>query len=855
MALGITTRARLRQIKPPGAQGKFLIGLACILFCFCLFWSAIIYSHQKKQLQEEALHKTELLMAAVSANRAYVQDVLRPRMYDVVGQERFVIEAMSTSYVSRVVMEKFRKDMPDIVYRRAAINAKNPAFEADQRELAMITYFNENPEAESWQGIRTIGGEKYFMKFLPVRYDASCFHCHGTPEEAPASIIAAYGRARGFHNTTERVSSVVSVGIPVGDGLRRINEFAFSVFSTVFLSFFFLYAVIAFFFNRLIIQNIRSLLDIFRLNLTDQKGEQLYQQATTLDEIGELNATATLIAHHLEENRQQLTDYADNLEGKVEERTRALRESQAQLRRQMQERNRELETLNIIAELITQSVELRSIMPRVLRQALAVIPAKGAGIYLFRPDRHGLALQWQENAPELAAELSCEVMSQQIAAATGKEPSAATICETSCGELNFFTSEPAGKRCLNIPLCCRNRILGIMTFVGYDVGGIDPRHRELLLSIGRQIGVTMESLQYMAGLLQSKELLQSVFDAIADLVVLVSPDGVLRMINRAFLTRYGGSPETLLDRHVEELAAAQPVPFALFRQIAHIRLQEPVSDFSQLPNGQVFETHFYPALDDHGELKNIVCYAKDVTQQKQVEHRMQQAEKLVALGQLAAGVAHEINNPLGIILCHADLLKEDLAAMPERVEDLAIIEKHAKNCQRIVQDLLGFARDQQTRRAPGSINQAVREVAAMVAHQLAKEGITVELALDEQVPVFDIDADKMKQVLLNMVMNAAQAIGRDGVIHVTTEYLPVQGQVHIFIQDTGCGIAPELRDKIFDPFFTTKGPREGTGLGLSVSYGIIRDHGGEISVASTPGHGSTFTIMLPAPAGDYGEDA
>jgi signal transduction histidine kinase len=224
---------------------------------------------------------------------------------------------------------------------------------------------------------------------------------------------------------------------------------------------------------------------------------------------------------------------------------------------------------------------------------------------------------------------------------------------------------------------------------------------------------------------------------------------------------------------------------------------------------------------------------------------MQQTEKLVALGQLAAGVAHEINNPLGIILCYTDLLKEDFVDLPDKVEDLSIIEKHVKNCQRIVHDLLSFARNQQTTRASGSLNAAIEQVISMVLSQLAKQGITVVQKLDPDIPLLEMDAEKMKQVFMNLFINAAQAIGENGEIGIESQCLRSKGQVKIVVRDTGPGIAPEIQDKIFEPFFTTKGPRDGTGLGLSLSYGIIRDHGGEIYVQSKPGKGAAFTIILP----------
>ena len=133
----------------------------------------------------------------------------------------------------------------------------------------------------------------------------------------------------------------------------------------------------------------------------------------------------------------------------------------------------------------------------------------------------------------------------------------------------------------------------------------------------------------------------------------------------------------------------------------------------------------------------------------------------------------------------------------------------------------------------------------MVSSQLAKQRITLTLNLDADIPLFELDAEKMKQVFMNLIMNAAQAIEENGAIAIESRYLQNKHQVEIIVRDNGQGIALDIQDKIFEPFFTTKGLREGTGLGLSLSYGIVRDHGGEIEVQSTPGQGTVFTIILP----------
>jgi len=230
---------------------------------------------------------------------------------------------------------------------------------------------------------------------------------------------------------------------------------------------------------------------------------------------------------------------------------------------------------------------------------------------------------------------------------------------------------------------------------------------------------------------------------------------------------------------------------------------------------------------------------------KHMERQLQQADRLASIGQLASGIAHEINNPLGLILGYTQLLLRDEPEGSERREDLKIIEKHARACKTVVRDLLNFARGAPSRKGPGHLHTCIREVLGVVRHPFELDGVGIETDLDDTMPTMELDETKIRQVFMNLIMNAKQAIKIKGTIRVTTRFHPKAGVGLLEVRDSGCGIPPEHLSRIFDPFFTTKEPGEGTGLGLSVSYGIVQDHGGEISVESEPGLGSSFTVMLP----------
>jgi two-component system NtrC family sensor kinase len=236
---------------------------------------------------------------------------------------------------------------------------------------------------------------------------------------------------------------------------------------------------------------------------------------------------------------------------------------------------------------------------------------------------------------------------------------------------------------------------------------------------------------------------------------------------------------------------------------------------------------------------------KDIEQRRLVEEQIAQADKLASIGQLSAGIAHEINNPLGIILGYTQLLIRNETPQTEKYNDLKTIEKHVRSCKSIVEDLLNFARSSKPREDVIRMDHTIDDVLEFIQQHAGLEDIDVQKDYDSTVPEMLLDEKKIKQVLMNLIMNAKHAIGPKGTLRISTGLNPSQGQVIVKIADSGYGIEKKNLARIFDPFFTTKPTGEGTGLGLSVSYGIIKNHGGDILVDSEVGRGSTFTIVLP----------
>jgi two-component system NtrC family sensor kinase len=241
----------------------------------------------------------------------------------------------------------------------------------------------------------------------------------------------------------------------------------------------------------------------------------------------------------------------------------------------------------------------------------------------------------------------------------------------------------------------------------------------------------------------------------------------------------------------------------------------------------------------------LAIHERDDRLRRQTHEKLMRSDRLAMIGQLAAGVAHEINNPLGSILLFSRLTVQQVPATGRARENLDRIEKETKRCHAIVKSLLDFARERKPLVESVDVNRLLDETLKLFEGQFLFQNIQVVREYGANLASIPADQSQLQQVFMNIILNAVDAMKGKGRLGIATAENASEGTIEIAISDTGAGIAPENIDRVFDPFFTTKGVGHGTGLGLSVSYGIVQSHNGDIAVASVPGAGATFTISLP----------
>jgi len=349
---------------------------------------------------------------------------------------------------------------------------------------------------------------------------------------------------------------------------------------------------------------------------------------------------------------------------------------------------------------------------------------------------------------------------------------------------------------------------------------------------------------------EREEFIRSVVESLHEGVVALDRDGRVTAWNHAMETRYEIAAAEILGRDFFEVfPAVRREPWgASLRQLLDGAIETFVLEgveHESLRKGRVVQNLKGTRLRRNGAPAGAVLLVEDITEHVGLERSARQGEKMAAVGTLAAGVAHELNNPIGIICSRIELMLLDAESQPVHEElrrDLEVLHRHAQRVARIVLGLLSFARQAPAEQGPVDLNRVVEDTLLLVDKQIAREGIAIVRRLAPGLPAVWGDANALQQVVMNLVTNAREALGSRGEVAIETE--PRAGSVRLTVRDNGPGISQETRARIFDPFFTTK-PR-GTGLGLSISYGIVCDHRGTIEVESQPGQGTAFVVTFPS---------
>ena len=392
-----------------------------------------------------------------------------------------------------------------------------------------------------------------------------------------------------------------------------------------------------------------------------------------------------------------------------------------------------------------------------------------------------------------------------------------------------------------------NAAIRIAVLIGTAVGvgvlaDIEERERLAVAALNREIEAR-------------ERFITNVVESLRDGLVVLDADGRVRAWNRAMEERYEVKAQEVLGRPFLDInptwkreGLAEPIERLLRGEIEEFAVEG--LEHETLKKGRVILDVKGSLLRENLAPTGAVLLLEDTTEKVGLERSARQAEKLAALGTLSAGLAHELNNPVGIISSRIDLMlqeAEELGLPPQVRQDLEVLHRHSQRVSRIARGLLSFARQSPGDRGLLDLNRVVEDTMLLLEKQVSKEGITVRRSLARDLPPMQGDPNALQQVVLNLLTNARDAMRDGGEIRIETGTVAGRpGWLRLVVADNGPGIPLDRLPRIFDPFYTTKA--QGTGLGLSVSYGIVREHQGTIDVQSQPGKGTTFTLTFPVVA-------
>ena len=537
-----------------------------------------------------------------------------------------------------------------------------------------------------------------------------------------------------------------------------------------------------------------------------------------------------------------------------------------QLEKQLQIQRRQLAELNRFSHSIATTLEARPLFVTAVEGALNVLQAETAALYLLNDKQASLQCQSVKTADGTTAvpampPIPADARSGLRLALNNRHP----LCFNQPAVNSNFHAEwdnplerPA-RSLLITRFVVRGRPVGVLAVWNKENGGFTRFDGDLFSSLAASVGRGLENAWLFQGLQQrrrdlqeGRDTLQAIIDGILHPIYTINEDWRLVGINQSKLAERPEAAADLIGQQCYRAFFDRDEPCDHCQAAATLRGRQPEHwpvrwlDDSHLP--QEWELSAYPVPGAQAGAARAVIIWQDRTEERRLENSLLQAGKLAAIGQLAAGVAHEINNPLTVINANAEMLKMVIPPQDDNYEAVDLIARAGERATKVVRGLLDFARQAQYEFVPGQLNHSIRQALDLVTYQLDSANIQVTLSLADELPELVASWEHLNSVWLNLLLNARDALvdlPSPRQVEIRSAYGPERQRVVVTVSDNGRGMSASEMSHIFEPFYTTKAPGKGTGLGLATCHRIIEQHSGQIEVVSSPAEGATFIVYLP----------
>jgi PAS domain S-box-containing protein len=530
------------------------------------------------------------------------------------------------------------------------------------------------------------------------------------------------------------------------------------------------------------------------------------------------------------------------------------------LERHTFERNRELAALNAVSIAVGQSLDLDQILSAALDQVVELFTAHRACVHLYDSERRELDLRvWKGGSDEFLRRLAHLKLGEGLVGIVAERGESMTLNIEEFPEDTAQVVAADGVACVAaVPMKFRGRLIGVLGVASEKSSRFSQADLNLLGAVAAQVAMAVENALLFKDLHDKTGELASQNAELATATGKISNLIAAAEKERSFSVRFD-NPGLVKCWEVKSCSYSDCPSFKSENlrcwQVAGTHCGGEVQGvfaqkFGKCEKCEVFKIARADRLAGLGEAFNnmMAMLEQQVNEQRQLQEQLLQSTKLAALGELAANIAHEINNPLTGVLGYASLLQRQLPADDPTARNLKVIENETIRARDIVRNLLDFARQEGLKKRKASIKEVMDDTLTLLRKQADLINVKVVLDYEEEVPQVYIDINQMKQVFINILNNALHAMEGGGTLTLSIRAAKPDGKrpwVEVAFKDTGAGIPPEKLDLVFNAFYTSKDIGEGTGLGLSVSQRIVEEHGGAIEVASQVGAGSTFTVKLP----------